>query len=127
MTFQAGAEAAVAGHQLLVGHDTDRLENRVQQGRGMALGEDEVVVARLIRVVPVIAEVPADQDSQQVGGGHARGRMPGTGRGARANGVNAQLLSELGGERQVDAGHGGWGGHEYLPGREIWDWSLGGA
>jgi hypothetical protein len=71
----------------------------------------------MVRVVPVIAEVAADEDSQQVGGGHARGRMPGTGRGAGADGVNAQLLSEVGREREVDVGGGGCevgGGHEFL-------------
>ena len=98
MTFQPRAEPPVAGHQLLVGDDPDRLVDRVEQRRGVPLGEDQVVVARVIRVVPVIAKVPADQDGHQVGGGHAGGRMPGPGRCARSDGVHAQLLAEFGGE-----------------------------
>src|ERR1700732_2853982 len=80
----------------------------------MPLGEDEVVVARVIRVVPVVAEVPADQDRQQVGGGHARRRMPGPRRGTRTDGVNTQLLTKLGGEREIGVGRDGWGRHKYL-------------
>ena len=75
MTFQPRSEPAVAGHQLLVGDDPDRLVDRIKQGRRVPLGEDEVVVARLIRVVPVVAQVPADQDGHQVCGRHAGGRM----------------------------------------------------
>src|SRR5580692_10548738 len=119
MTLEPGSEAAVAGHQLLVGDDPDCLVNRVQQGRGVPLGEDEVIVAGVIWVVPVVPEVTAHQDGQQVSGGHTRGGMPGPGRGARTDGVHAQLLAELGRERQVDVGGEGWGGHEYLPGRAV--------
>jgi len=112
MAFQPRSEAAVSGHQLLVGDHPDRLVDGVQQRRSVPLGEDEVVVAGVIRVVPVIAEVPAYQDGHQVGGGHTGGRMPGTGRRARPDGVHPQLLAKLGGEREVDVG--GWGGHGHL-------------
>ena len=112
VTFQPRSEAAVAGHQLLVGDHADRLVDRVEQGRRMSLGEDEVIVTRVIRVVPVITEVPAHQHGHQVGGGHARGRVPGPGRGARPDGVHPQLLAEFGGGREVDVG--GWRGHGHL-------------
>ena len=112
VTLQARAEAAVAGHQLLVGDDPDGLEGRVRQGRRVSLREDQVVITRVVRVVPVIAEMPAHQHSHQVGGGHARGGMPGPGRGARPDGVHPQLLAEFGGGREVDVG--GWRGHGHL-------------
>ena len=44
MTLQALPEAAVAGHELLLGDDASGLEHRVEQRRGVALGEDHVVV-----------------------------------------------------------------------------------
>jgi hypothetical protein len=106
MAFQPRPEAAVAGHQLLVGDHPDRLIDGVEQRRGVALGEDEVIVAGVIGAVPVIAEMPADQDGHQVGGGHAGGGMPGPGRCARSDGVHAQLLAEFGGERKVGIGRG---------------------
>ena len=104
VAFQPGAEPPVPGHQLLVGDHPDRLVDRVQQGRGVPLGEDQMVVGRVTRVVPVVAEVPADQDGHQVGGGHAGGRVPGPGRGARADRVDAQLLGEFGGQGEIDVG-----------------------
>ncbi len=117
MALEPGPEAAVAGHQLLVGDDPDRLEDRVQQGRGVPLGEDEVIVARLIRVIPVVPEVTAHQDGQQVRSGHAGCRMPGPSRCTGTDGVDAQLLTELGREREVDLGRGGKDGHGFLLGR----------
>ena len=106
MPLQPRPEPPVPGHQLLIRDDPDRLEDRVQQGRGVSLGEDEVVVGRVTRVVPVVAEMPADQDSHQVGGGHARGRVPRPGRGARPDRVHAQLLGEFGGQGEIDVGGG---------------------
>ena len=102
--LQPGPEPPVPGHQLLVGDDAGRLVDRVQQGRSVALGEDQVVVGPVTGVVPVIAEVPADQDGQQVGGGHAGGRVPRPGRGARPDGVHAELLGEFGGQGEIDVG-----------------------
>ncbi len=110
--LQPGAEPPVAGHQLLIRHHPDRLVDRVQQRRGVALGEDQVVVARVARLVPVIAQVPADQDGQQVGGGHAGGRMAGPGRGTRPDRVHPQLLGEFGGQGKIDVG--GWSRHDNL-------------
>ena len=114
VTLEPRAETPVAGHQLLVGDDPDRLEDRVEQRRGVPLGEDEVIVAGVVWVVPVVAQVPADQDGEQVGGGHARGRVPGSGRSARADGVHPQLLAEFGGKGKIGVGDGGR--HEHLLG-----------
>jgi hypothetical protein len=50
------------------------------------------------------AGVPADQDGHQVGGGHAGGRVTGPGRGARPDGVHAELLGEFGGQGEIDVG-----------------------
>ena len=55
--LQPGAEPPERGHQLFVGDDSDRLVDRVQQGRGVSLGEDQVVVGRAARFIPVVAEV----------------------------------------------------------------------
>src|SRR5213082_1383756 len=60
MALQARPELA-KGQHLIVGDDAHRLEDRVKQRRRVALGEDEVVVVRLSRVVPVIQEVPRDE------------------------------------------------------------------
>ena len=69
MALQARPELA-KGQHLIVGDDAHRLEDRVKQRRRVAFGEDEVVVVRLSRVVPVIQEVPRDEHRHQVGGGH---------------------------------------------------------
>ena len=82
MALQPGAEPPVPGHQLLVGDDPGRLEHRVQQRRRVPLGEDQVVVGRVVRLLPVVPEVPGHQHRHQVGGRHARGRVAGPGRGA---------------------------------------------
>ena len=50
--FEAAAEPAVLGHQLLVRDDADGPVDRVEQWRGVALGEDQVIVVRLRRAGP---------------------------------------------------------------------------
>ena len=69
MALQARTELA-KGQHLVVGDHTDRLEDGVEQRRRMAFREDQVVVVRLLRIVPVIEEVPRDQHRHQVGGRH---------------------------------------------------------
>ena len=66
--------------QLLVVDRADRLQHRVVQRRRVALGEDQVVVGRVVRVRVVELQVAVDQHRHQVGGGHRRGRMAGAGR-----------------------------------------------
>ena len=104
VALEPGSEAPVPGHQLLVGHDPDRLVDRVEQRGGMALGEDQVVVGVIVRVVPVVAQVPADEHRQQVGGGHARGGMTGPGTRAGPDGINPELRGEFRGLGEVDPG-----------------------
>ena len=62
----------------------------------MALGEDEVVVARVVRVVEVVAEVLREQHRHQVGRRTStRSDGPTSGPQPRRIGVDAQLLAEL--------------------------------
>ena len=95
VALQRRAESPVAVHQLLVGDDARRLEHRVQQRGGVALGEDQVVVGRVVRPLPVVAEMPGQQHRHQVGGRHARRRMAGPGGRAGPDRVDPQLLGEL--------------------------------
>ena len=81
MALDPAAELA-KGEHLLVADGARRLVHGVQQRRGVALREDEVVVARVVRRAEVVVQVLADQHRHQVGGGHRRGRMPGAGGGA---------------------------------------------
>ena len=105
VALQPLAEAPVAGHQLVLRHDPGRLEHRVQQRRGVALGEDQVVVDRQPRLIPVVAQVPGHQHRQQVRGRHARRRMPGPGAGRGPNRVDPQLRGQT--RNRVEADHGG--------------------
>ena len=52
-------------------------QDRVVERRRVALGEDQVVVVGLVRLVDAIAEVLGDQYRHQLGGRHGRGRMAG--------------------------------------------------
>jgi hypothetical protein len=67
----------LAEREQLLDRDRARgLVQRVQQRRRVSFGEDEVVVARVVRVVEVVAKVLREQDRHEVGPGHRRGRMP---------------------------------------------------
>jgi hypothetical protein len=72
-----------------------RLQARVEEGRGVALREDQVVARRIVGPVHVEPQVPVQQDGHQLGGGHRRGRVARPGGGARANRVDPQLLGQL--------------------------------
>ena len=61
----------------------------------MALGEDEVVVRRVLGGGEVVAQIAGEQHRHQVGGRHRGGRVAGAGGGAGAHRVDAQLLSQL--------------------------------
>jgi len=61
MALQPLAEAPVAVQQLVFGDDSHGLEHRVQQRGRVALGEDQVIVDRQARLIPVIAQVPGDK------------------------------------------------------------------
>ena len=87
VALKALPEPPVPGHQLLLGDDADGLERRVQQRRGVALGEDQVVVGGQPRVVPVVAQVPGDEHGEQIGRRHAGGRVPRACAGRRADRV----------------------------------------
>ena len=84
------------GQQLLVVDPAGRLEHRVVQRRGVALGEDQVVVG---------PQVTVDEDGDQVGRRHRGGGVAGAGGGAGADGVHAQLLPQLAAEVAALAHH----------------------
>jgi hypothetical protein len=56
MAFQAAAERPVR-HELGVADGARGLQHRVQQRRRVSFGEDQVVVARVIGRVEVVAKV----------------------------------------------------------------------
>lgn len=95
MALQPTADPPIAGEKLLLRHDARSPEHRVEQRRRVPLGEHQTVVGRIVRVLPVIAQVPSLQHRHQVGGRHAGRRMPGPGSRTGAHGVHPQLLSEL--------------------------------
>ena len=69
MSLEHAAELAVR-EQLLVTNGSDGAQDRVVEGGGMSLREDQPVVRRLLRVLVVVAEVVRHQHRHQVGGGH---------------------------------------------------------
>ena len=93
------------GQELLVVDRARRLEDRVVQRRGVALGEDQVVVGRVGRVVVVEPQVAVQQDGHQVGGRHRGRRVAGAGGGRAADRVDPQLLAEVAAEVASLAGH----------------------
>ncbi len=103
MALQRAAEGAGC-EQLFVADRTSCLVERVEQGRGVALGEDQVVVVGVVGVVEVVAEVLLGEHGDQVGSGHRRGGMPGPAHCGRADRVDPQLLSELAPEVGADEG-----------------------
>ena len=61
--------------QLLVRDRARGLVHRVQERRRVPLGEDEMVVPRVVGFIEVVPEVLRQQDGHEVGRGHRRGRM----------------------------------------------------
>ena len=94
VALQAGAELA-EGEQLLVGDRAGGDEHRVDERRGVALGEDQVVVVGVLGVVVVVAQVTGHQDRHQVGRRHRRGGVPRLGGVGRTDRVDPQALGEL--------------------------------
>ena len=94
VALHAGAVLAEA-QQLLVVDRAGGLVERVEQRRGVALGEDEVVVGRVVRRVEVVAQVAREEHRHQVGGRHRGGRVARARRVAGADRVDAQLPSQL--------------------------------
>jgi hypothetical protein len=88
MALHAAAEPAKR-HQFLVGDGACSLVEGVEQRRGMALGEDQVIVGRVVRSGEVILEVFRHQHGHQVGGGQRRGGVAGTGSGGGPDAVDA--------------------------------------
>jgi hypothetical protein len=74
VAFEAAAELAVCGELLLVDR-TGGAVHRVEQRRGVALGEDQMVVAGIVGPVEVVAQVASEQHGHEVGGGERRGRV----------------------------------------------------
>ena len=103
MALQPRAELPIARYQFGVGDGARCFERGIQQWGGVSFGQNEVVVVRMVRALPVVAQVAREQYGHQVGGRHARGGMPGPRGGAAADRVDSQLLSQLPDHRHVDA------------------------
>src|SRR5579862_9580501 len=61
----------------------------------MALGEDQMVVVGIGRVVELVVQVLSQQDRHEISRRHGRCRMPGTSGGAAADAVHSKLLGQL--------------------------------
>jgi hypothetical protein len=96
MPFKPLPEATVAVEQFVFRDDPDGLEHRVEQRGRVPLGEDQVVVERRARIVPVVAQVPGDQRGEQVGGRHARCGVARSGARRGADRVDPQLCGQVG-------------------------------
>src|SRR3954447_7111192 len=95
MALEPGVELAER-EQLVVVDDPRRLEDRVVERRRVTLGEDQVVVGRVVEVVRVEPQIAAvEQHGHQVGGRHGRRRVTRARGRAGADGVHPQLLAEL--------------------------------
>ena len=105
VTLQAGAELPVRLQQLLLGDDPDRPEHGVEQRRGVALGEHDVVVGGQVGPVPVVAQVAEEQHRHEVGRRHRRRGVPGLRLGAAPDRVDPQLASQLAGGVELVLGH----------------------
>jgi hypothetical protein len=89
------------GQQLVLRDRAGGAEDRVEERRGVALGEDEPVVVRVVRVVEVVAQVLREEDGHQVGRRHARGGMAGARLRRGPDRVDPELLPQLAPELNV--------------------------
>jgi hypothetical protein len=64
--FQAAPELA-EGQELVVVDGAGGLEHRVDQRRRVAFREDEVIVRRVVRLPEVVAQMPREEDRDQIG------------------------------------------------------------
>ena len=71
VALQRGPRAPVGLRQLAVVDHAHGLVQRVEQGRGVSLGEDQVVVVVALGLVPVVVQVPGEQHGHEVGCGQA--------------------------------------------------------
>jgi hypothetical protein len=103
VALESGAELPVA-REVVLGDHARRPENPVEQRRRMALGEDETVVRRRFRIRPVVPEMAVHQHRHEVGRGHPGGWVAGAGDRARADRVDAELLTQF--APTLSGGHG---------------------
>ena len=89
--FEDARELTVR-EELLVGDDAGGAVDRIEQGRRVALREDEAVVVRVLRRVEVVTEVLGEEDCHQIGGRHPGGGVARLGGRRAADGIDAQLL-----------------------------------
>src|SRR5438132_13490193 len=95
MALQTAAEFAER-HELVIADRTGGLEHRVDERRGVALREDQVVVRRGIGLPEVVSQVPGKQDSDEVRCGERRRWVSRTYGSGAPNAVNPELPSEVG-------------------------------
>ena len=75
-----------------------------QEGRRVALGQDELVVGGVVRVLGVPAHLAEEEAGGEVGRGEAGRRMTRAGRRGHAQGMDAEPGRDL--AEVVDSGHG---------------------
>ena len=92
--LERAVEAPVT-QELVIGDRPRGAKHRVEERGSVALGEDKPIVVGIPGLVEVIPEVFREQDRHQVGRRHSGGRVPRAGLCRRANGIDAQLLSQL--------------------------------
>lgn len=94
VAVQLRAGPAVGGEQLVVAHDADGFEDGVEQHRGVALGEHQVVVGLRGRARPVVGQVTGHQHGHEIGRRQARRGVTGAGVGGAEDGIDPQLLGQ---------------------------------
>jgi hypothetical protein len=94
MSLEAAAQLA-KGEQFLVIDRAGCLQACVEQRRGVALREDQMVVAGPSGVLKVEAQMPVEKNRHQFSRRHRRGRMPRAACVAGSHRVDTELLGEL--------------------------------
>jgi hypothetical protein len=103
VALEAAAKAAQR-QELLVADRSGRGVERIEERRGVALGEDQVVVVGMVGLFEVVAEVLLSQHREQIRGGHRRGRMPRPADRGGPDRVDSELLGQLAPELSASKG-----------------------
>ena len=91
MAFEFAGKFAES-HDARDGEDAGYGESGVEDGSGVALGEDEAVAVIGVGVLGIEFHGVEKYPGDQLGGGHAGGGMSGAGGGGGHHGINAEEL-----------------------------------